>query len=63
MPTLAPTIPFALYNSLSNTMEPVRPTDPAQVTFYSCGPTVYDDAHIGNFRPFLAADILRRWIE
>jgi len=33
------------------------------VTFYSCGPTVYDDAHIGNFRSFLNADILRRAIE
>jgi len=33
------------------------------VTFYSCGPTVYDDAHVGNFRSFLAADVLRRWIE
>ncbi|MBX9735498.1 MAG: hypothetical protein K2X32_01110, partial [Phycisphaerales bacterium] len=34
-----------------------------RVTFYSCGPTVYDDAHDGNFRSFLAADVLRRWIE
>ncbi|NBU42096.1 MAG: hypothetical protein EBS51_15120, partial [Planctomycetia bacterium] len=33
------------------------------VTFYSCGPTVYDDAHIGNFRSFLNADVLRRTIE
>jgi cysteinyl-tRNA synthetase len=33
------------------------------VTFYSCGPTVYDDAHIGNFRSFLNADMLRRTIE
>lgn len=33
------------------------------MTFYSCGPTVYDDAHVGNFRSFLAADVLRRWIE
>ncbi|MGP1273771.1 MAG: hypothetical protein ACTS22_10610, partial [Phycisphaerales bacterium] len=31
--------------------------------FYTCGPTVYDDAHIGNFRAFLFADLLRRWIE
>ena len=33
------------------------------VTFYSCGPTVYDDAHIGNFRSFLNADVLRRTLE
>ncbi len=39
------------------------PADPGHVTFYSCGPTVYDDAHIGNFRSFLVADLLRRWIE
>ncbi|MFG0305012.1 MAG: hypothetical protein ACF8Q5_02220, partial [Phycisphaerales bacterium JB040] len=32
-------------------------------TFYTCGPTVYDDAHIGNFRSFLAADLLRRFLE
>jgi cysteinyl-tRNA synthetase len=35
----------------------------APLTFYSCGPTVYDDAHIGNFRSFLNADILRRALE
>ncbi|MDX9912587.1 MAG: cysteine--tRNA ligase [Phycisphaerales bacterium] len=57
MPTLR------LHNSLTRTLEPFRPRDPARVTFYSCGPTVYDDAHIGNFRSFLAADVLRRWIE
>ncbi len=44
-------------------MEEFRPADPSRVTFYSCGPTVYDDAHIGNFRSFLAADVLRRWVE
>jgi len=35
----------------------------APVSFYSCGPTVYDDAHIGNFRSFLNADVLRRSLE
>jgi len=52
-----------LYNTLSNTIEPFVPADPSRITFYTCGPTVYDDAHIGNFRSFLAADLLRRWIE
>ncbi len=52
-----------LYNSLTRQVEEFRPADPARVTFYSCGPTVYDDAHVGNFRSFLAADTLRRWIE
>lgn len=56
-------MPLRLYNTLTRRVEPVIPADPARVTFYSCGPTVYDDAHIGNFRSFLAADVLRRWIE
>ncbi len=52
-----------LYNTLTREVEPFTPADPERVTFYTCGPTVYDDAHIGNFRSFLAADVLRRWIE
>lgn len=56
-------MPLRLYNTLTRRYEPFIPADPAIVTFYSCGPTVYDDAHIGNFRSFLAADLLRRWIE
>ncbi len=56
-------MPLRLYNTLTRTIEPLAPRDPALVTFYSCGPTVYDYAHIGNFRSFLAADLLRRWIE
>lgn len=35
---------------------------PGRVAFYSCGPTVYDFAHIGNFRAFLTYDILKRWL-
>ncbi len=56
-------MPLRLYNTLSRAVEPLAPRDPAHVTFYSCGPTVYDFAHIGNFRSFLAADVLRRWIQ
>jgi len=56
-------MPLRFYNTLTHQLEPFRPADPAKVTFYTCGPTVYDDAHIGNFRSFLAADVLRRWIE
>ncbi|MDI1290413.1 MAG: hypothetical protein PSX37_10750, partial [bacterium] len=48
---------------MTRRIEPFTPADPSNVTFYSCGPTVYDDAHIGNFRSFLAADLLRRFIE
>lgn len=35
---------------------------PGRVSFYSCGPTVYDYAHIGNFRAFLTYDVLKRWL-
>ena len=56
-------MPLRLYNSLTKKVEDFRPADPARITFYSCGPTVYDFAHIGNFRSFLAADVLRRWLE
>lgn len=56
-------MPLNIYNTLNRRLEPLRPRDPKRVTFYTCGPTVYDDAHIGNFRSFLAADVLRRFIE
>ncbi|MEC9373789.1 MAG: hypothetical protein VYC34_08095, partial [Planctomycetota bacterium] len=52
-----------LYNTYSKQVEDFTPGDPSRVTFYTCGPTVYDYAHIGNFRAFLVADVLRRWIE
>ncbi len=43
--------------------DPDDPLKGAQITLYTCGPTVYDFAHIGNFRAFLFADILRRYLE
>jgi cysteinyl-tRNA synthetase len=53
-----------LYNTLTKSTDEFKPLAPAgDVTFYSCGPTVYDDAHIGNFRSFLNADVLRRTLE
>lgn len=55
--------PFRLYNTLTRGTEPFVARNPDRITFYTCGPTVYDDAHIGNFRAFLAADLLRRWLE
>ncbi len=54
---------FKLYNTITKKQQPFVPNDSTRITFYSCGPTVYDDAHIGNFRSFLAADLLRRWVE
>ncbi len=54
-----------MYNTLTKREEEFRPLDPAGklVRFYACGPTVYDYAHIGNFRSFLNADVLRRTLE
>ncbi len=54
-----------MHNTLSGRQERFEPLDPEgrRVRFYSCGPTVYDFAHIGNFRSFLNADVLRRTLE
>ncbi|NNF04741.1 MAG: cysteine--tRNA ligase [Rhodothermales bacterium] len=49
-----------LYNTLTGRTEPVDPVEPGKLRFYSCGPTVYSYAHIGNFRSFLTADLLFR---
>ncbi|MCM2256184.1 MAG: cysteine--tRNA ligase [Vicinamibacteria bacterium] len=51
---------FRLYNTLSGEVEEVRPSAPPEVRMYACGPTVYNRAHIGNFRTFVATDVLRR---
>jgi cysteinyl-tRNA synthetase len=49
-----------LYNSLSRTVEEFKPLNPLRITMYSCGPTVYDRAHLGNLTSFIYADTLRR---
>jgi cysteinyl-tRNA synthetase len=51
---------FRLYNTLTRQVEPFAPVDGETVRFYSCGPTVYNPAHLGNFRTFLFNDLLRR---
>ena len=51
------------YNSLNNRIESFQPLEAGKVKMYSCGPTVYDFAHIGNFRTFLFGDLLRRFLE
>jgi cysteinyl-tRNA synthetase len=51
---------FRLYNSLTRSVEPFAPADGATVRFYTCGPTVYNPAHLGNFRTFLFEDLMRR---
>ena len=52
-----------LYNTLTRQVEPFEPLQPGRVSLYTCGPTVYNYAHIGNFRTFLFEDLLRRWLE
>ena len=52
-----------LYNTLTRSAEPFVPLQPGRVSLYTCGPTVYNYAHIGNFRTFLFEDLLRRWLE
>ena len=51
------------YNSLTHSLEEFQPLEAGTVRMYSCGPTVYDFAHIGNFRSFLFADLIRRFLE
>jgi cysteinyl-tRNA synthetase len=51
-----------LFNTLSGKLEEFRTIEPKRVRMYSCGPTVYDYGHIGNFRTFIAVDILRRFL-
>ena len=52
-----------LFNTLSRKIEEFKPINKDQVKFYTCGPTVYDYAHIGNLRTFIFEDILRRTLE
>ena len=52
-----------LYNTLSKQIDLVRPIEPGVVKMYTCGPTVYRDAHIGNLRSYLMADWIRRTLE
>lgn len=49
-----------LYNSLSKKIEELKPIKDGQVSMYSCGPTVYNNLHIGNLSAFIYADLLRR---
>src|SRR5438477_5895403 len=55
-------MPLRLYNTLSGKIEDFRPLADNEVRMYACGPTVYDYGHIGNFRTFIAVDILRRYL-
>ena len=49
-----------LRNTLTRTVEPVEPLEAGRVRMYTCGPTVYRFAHVGNLRSYLLADLIRR---
>src|SRR6266480_7354048 len=52
-----------LFNTLSRSVQEFTPLNPPKVGMYCCGPTVYDFAHIGNWRTFVFADLVRRYLE
>src|SRR5256885_6624377 len=51
-----------LFNTLSGAIEELAPLEDQLVRMYACGPAVYDYGHIGNFRAFVAVDVLRRFL-
>jgi cysteinyl-tRNA synthetase len=55
-------MPLRFHNTLTQSIEEFRPAHDNLVRMYTCGPTVYDYAHIGNFRTFTFVDILRKWL-
>jgi cysteinyl-tRNA synthetase len=56
-------MPFRIQNTLSGQIEEFKPLHDNKVGMYTCGPTVYDFPHIGNYRTFVFQDILRRWLK
>ena len=57
------TTPLKLYNTASRQKEVLTPLEPGFIRMYTCGPTVYNFAHIGNFRTYIFEDLLRRTIK
>jgi cysteinyl-tRNA synthetase len=55
-------MPLRLFNTMSSQIEEFRPLRDSEVRMYACGPTVYDYGHIGNFRTFVAVDLLFRFL-
>lgn len=55
--------PLSFFNTLSGKLEEFVPLNSGVATMYSCGPTVYDHAHIGNMRPYVHADLVKRALE
>src|SRR5262245_37889571 len=55
--------PLVLFNSMERKLEEFRPITPGHVRLYTCGPTVYNHAHLGNLRAYLFTDTLRRTLQ
>ena len=53
---------ISLYNTLTRTVEPFKPNEPGKVNMYTCGPTVYHYAHIGNLRSYICEDVLEKML-
>ena len=51
------------FNTLNRKREKFKPLTPGKATMYTCGPTVYNFAHIGNFRAYMFEDLLRRTLK
>lgn len=56
-------MPLKLYNTLGRKKQVFKPIKKGEVGMYSCGPTVYNYAHIGNFRAYMCSDILKRYLK
>src|SRR5688572_17133255 len=55
--------PVQLTNSLSGKKEELKPVNPGTVGMYVCGPTVYNDVHLGNVRTFMSFDVISRYLK
>ena len=51
-----------LYNSLTRTKQELVPNEPGKIKMYTCGPTVYHFAHIGNLRSYIMEDVLEKYL-
>jgi cysteinyl-tRNA synthetase len=56
-------VTLRLYDTLTRQHVPVEPLEPGHVRIYTCGPTVWNSVHVGNFRTFIFEDVLRRWLD
>lgn len=56
-------MPLTLHNTAARALQPFEPLEEGKVRVYACGPTIYDHAHIGNFRTFLFFDLVHRYLE